>query len=199
MQNPVVTVKGRTRLARETGIGRVNLDLNALEQLFHYRQEDAAAMLGISMTSLKIACRRLGVSRWPYSRSRQTDVDLDASILEQRSSSSRSPRSASPNTPDNQSQPEEESASPAQVGNAVSTVVELVPELQAGTEVIEASHRAYNEERIDLSEAETTDEVMSSFDKKWLDWFIQSDDQSPVFVDSYLSELVPSKVEFLGY
>ena len=54
MQNHVVTVKGRTKLARETGIGRVNLDLNALEQLFNYRQEDAAAMLVHSI--LEVDC-----------------------------------------------------------------------------------------------------------------------------------------------
>ncbi|EKX49105.1 hypothetical protein GUITHDRAFT_105187 [Guillardia theta CCMP2712] len=34
------------------------------------RQEDAAKFLGISLTSLKKACRMLGIQRWPYARLR---------------------------------------------------------------------------------------------------------------------------------
>jgi len=40
--------------------------------LFHMRQADAAAKLGIAPTTLKHACRKLGVGRWPWQESRRT-------------------------------------------------------------------------------------------------------------------------------
>ncbi|EKX42776.1 hypothetical protein GUITHDRAFT_111146 [Guillardia theta CCMP2712] len=46
----------------------VSLSLQALSPLFHTPQDQAAHVLGISLTSLKSACRRLGISRWPYKR-----------------------------------------------------------------------------------------------------------------------------------
>ncbi|EKX33834.1 hypothetical protein GUITHDRAFT_119944 [Guillardia theta CCMP2712] len=46
----------------------VRVDERLLARLFDRRQEDAARILGMSLTSLKMACRRLGIKRWPYSR-----------------------------------------------------------------------------------------------------------------------------------
>ena len=48
----------------------VTLDYETLESLFDIPQPDAARELGIALTTLKHACRRLGVARWPYSRKR---------------------------------------------------------------------------------------------------------------------------------
>ena len=48
----------------------VKLDYQTLEGLFDMPQPDAARELGIALTTLKHACRRLGVPRWPYSRKR---------------------------------------------------------------------------------------------------------------------------------
>ncbi|EKX49428.1 hypothetical protein GUITHDRAFT_104957 [Guillardia theta CCMP2712] len=48
----------------------VSLTYNDIVSLFHLRQIEAAEFLGISLTSLKKACRRVGVSKWPYSRTR---------------------------------------------------------------------------------------------------------------------------------
>ncbi|EKX46335.1 hypothetical protein GUITHDRAFT_107941 [Guillardia theta CCMP2712] len=203
MQNHVVTVKGRTKLARETGIGRVNLDLNALEQLFNYRQEDAAAMLGISMTSLKIACRRLGVSRWPYSRSRQTDVEIDPSVVERRGSNSASPVSQSASSAVSQLPLFDGSASSSrqveQIHAEVSSPQSLADDDDDDSET---AHRPEAEDQSCSSarEEENSEEGMSSIDKQWLDWFIQSDDQSPVFADScHVPEFGLPQVEFLGY
>eukprot|EP00960_Hanusia_phi_P055671 763029-Hanusia_phi.AAC.1 len=56
----------------------VHLTISALQPLFNVKQEEAAAMLGLSLTSLKSACRRLGLARWPYTRPR-LDVELDVS------------------------------------------------------------------------------------------------------------------------
>ena len=43
----------------------VELDLEALRSKFDLRLSDAAKSLGISITSLKQVCRKLGVARWP--------------------------------------------------------------------------------------------------------------------------------------
>ncbi|EKX33306.1 hypothetical protein GUITHDRAFT_120520 [Guillardia theta CCMP2712] len=52
------------------------LGLNDIKNMFHMRQTEAAAFLGISLTAMKNACRRVGVSRWPYSRHRPRRVSL---------------------------------------------------------------------------------------------------------------------------
>ena len=46
----------------------ITVDLDSLKPLFHLPQPEAAKKLGISLTSLKMTCRRLGVNRWPYQR-----------------------------------------------------------------------------------------------------------------------------------
>ena len=46
----------------------VLFDRTDLEALFELPQPDAARRLGISLTTLKQACRKLGVKRWPYQR-----------------------------------------------------------------------------------------------------------------------------------
>ena len=47
-----------------------------VEELFLMRRCDAAEKLGISTTSLKQICRRLGILRWPYLRSTGTLIPL---------------------------------------------------------------------------------------------------------------------------
>ncbi|EKX37010.1 hypothetical protein GUITHDRAFT_116875 [Guillardia theta CCMP2712] len=49
----------------------VNISVETLEQLFHLRQDEAANTLGVSLTSFKLACRKLGLDRWPYLRKAQ--------------------------------------------------------------------------------------------------------------------------------
>lgn len=44
------------------------LDLATVQRKFGLPQQDAAKELGISLTSLKQVCRKLGISRWPYYR-----------------------------------------------------------------------------------------------------------------------------------
>ena len=46
----------------------VDLTAEAVTALFGMRMADAARSLGVSPTTLKIVCRRLGIERWPYSR-----------------------------------------------------------------------------------------------------------------------------------
>jgi hypothetical protein len=67
----------------------VTLDYETLESLFDMPQPDAARELGIALTTLKHACRRLGVARWPYSRKRAPPgARAHASASSQRSASS---------------------------------------------------------------------------------------------------------------
>lgn len=49
---------------------RIRLDPAKLEALFCYKESEAAKILGISLTAMKRACRRAGITKWPYSRSR---------------------------------------------------------------------------------------------------------------------------------
>jgi len=44
------------------------VNIEDLQMLFEKPQPEAAKTLGISLTTLKQVCRRLGVSRWPYRR-----------------------------------------------------------------------------------------------------------------------------------
>uniref|UniRef100_A0A7S0F1T5 RWP-RK domain-containing protein n=1 Tax=Hanusia phi TaxID=3032 RepID=A0A7S0F1T5_9CRYP len=46
----------------------ITLTERDIVSLFSLRQGDAARHLGISLTALKAACRRLGVPKWPYLR-----------------------------------------------------------------------------------------------------------------------------------
>ena len=44
------------------------LSLDSIAPLFDLPQGQAAQRLGVSITSLKVVCRKLGVGRWPYMR-----------------------------------------------------------------------------------------------------------------------------------
>mmetsp|Transcript_26310 Transcript_26310/g.86451 ORF Transcript_26310/g.86451 Transcript_26310/m.86451 type:complete len:188 (+) Transcript_26310:122-685(+) len=65
---PSVIVSPRVRGASSSSAADVKLDLQTLQPLFSMKQEVAAERLGICLTSLKSACRKLGIRRWPYSR-----------------------------------------------------------------------------------------------------------------------------------
>mmetsp|Transcript_36222 Transcript_36222/g.81562 ORF Transcript_36222/g.81562 Transcript_36222/m.81562 type:complete len:152 (+) Transcript_36222:50-505(+) len=104
----VVKVCPRAKRQRVQGADEearpVNLDLQTVEGLFRYKQAEAAKMLGISLSAMKSACRRIGISRWPYSRTRNDEgsqsrpgedsrmSDSDSTLEEQVSASSRDRR-----------------------------------------------------------------------------------------------------------
>mmetsp|Transcript_24458 Transcript_24458/g.55161 ORF Transcript_24458/g.55161 Transcript_24458/m.55161 type:complete len:140 (-) Transcript_24458:101-520(-) len=50
----------------------VTLSKKDISLLFHLKQGDAANRLGISLTALKKACRRVGIDKWPYVRATPT-------------------------------------------------------------------------------------------------------------------------------
>eukprot|EP00960_Hanusia_phi_P038793 753605-Hanusia_phi.AAC.3 len=67
-----VYVQARPRHSSDRQV--IKLDVPILSQVFHLRQPEAAQLLGVSLTSLKSACRKLGIDRWPYVRQGDEDV-----------------------------------------------------------------------------------------------------------------------------
>ncbi|EKX42650.1 hypothetical protein GUITHDRAFT_111329 [Guillardia theta CCMP2712] len=53
----------------------VYLTHDRLASFFHMRQKDAAEKLGISLSAMRSACRRLGIERWPYSKSEREEEE----------------------------------------------------------------------------------------------------------------------------
>eukprot|EP00960_Hanusia_phi_P008003 229155-Hanusia_phi.AAC.1 len=93
MVDDQVMISPRPKLACPQPLGRdVRIDADTLKSLFHLRQVKAAEHLGICLTSLKSACRKLGITRWPYIKSvglgqRMPDdqalvSDLDYNLME---------------------------------------------------------------------------------------------------------------------
>jgi hypothetical protein len=62
--------------ASNLALAPVSITLDILEQLASLSLPIAASKLGISATAMKNACRKLGISRWPYLPSRCTSRDL---------------------------------------------------------------------------------------------------------------------------
>jgi len=54
--------------APQRGRKPVSLELATVEAKFELPQPEAAKELGISLTSLKLVCRKLGLKKWPYRR-----------------------------------------------------------------------------------------------------------------------------------
>jgi hypothetical protein len=52
----------------EKGRQPLKVDLDTVYSMFGMPQAEAARLLGLSLTTLKQVCRKLGVSRWPYTR-----------------------------------------------------------------------------------------------------------------------------------
>ncbi|EKX36946.1 hypothetical protein GUITHDRAFT_116813 [Guillardia theta CCMP2712] len=60
-----------------SSFAKVHVSLSTLEPLFHLPQESAARRLGVSLTSLKAACRKIGIKRWPYRRWPEAGLEDD--------------------------------------------------------------------------------------------------------------------------
>ena len=58
----------------------VDLTAEVLAGLFGMPMADAARSYGVSPTTMKRACRRLGIGRWPYSRAGKVKVAVSASF-----------------------------------------------------------------------------------------------------------------------
>ena len=118
------------------------------------------------MTSLKIACRRLGVQRWPYSRSRNVEQREEGS-----SSHEPSDVHASGST---------DSLVAAGMDDSFS-----VEDVQLSVEVPLLSPTESNES----IEQQTCSSDEPSIDHKWVAWFLRCDDLSPVFKEEEVVRL----------
>ncbi|EKX51128.1 hypothetical protein GUITHDRAFT_103049 [Guillardia theta CCMP2712] len=66
-----VVIHSRTKSGLIRRDKAVTVSLERLKGLFGSSQESAAQSLGVSLTSFKGACRKLGLDRWPYTRGKQ--------------------------------------------------------------------------------------------------------------------------------
>eukprot|EP00960_Hanusia_phi_P049028 759321-Hanusia_phi.AAC.2 len=70
----------RRKLGEDEGPqkGRLPLviDITTLQNLYGVPLVKAAKILGISLTTLKQVCRRLGIQRWPYQKPRKVETVL---------------------------------------------------------------------------------------------------------------------------
>lgn len=73
---PTVSLMPASKTHDTHGTGLM-LSVRDIKSFFHMRQTDAASRMGISLTALKAACRRVGITRWPYSRLRGKDGGND--------------------------------------------------------------------------------------------------------------------------
>jgi len=60
----IVFPRKRNKTGPEEGV--IDLSMTSLRPLFQMRQADAAKALGIAASTLKHACRQLGIARWPW-------------------------------------------------------------------------------------------------------------------------------------
>jgi hypothetical protein len=71
----------RSRLNREDGGIGCKLTLDVLQTQFGRGLKEAAENLGMCATTLKRACRRLGVKRWPRSHAEALQVCFKVPLL----------------------------------------------------------------------------------------------------------------------
>eukprot|EP00960_Hanusia_phi_P077622 768718-Hanusia_phi.AAC.4 len=187
MAGQTVCVNARVRDGYEETTRTVNLDLDMIKNLFYLKQEDAAVQLvrilklsclvpvkmsdlfppsfgvkvlmmsGISLTSLKTACRKLGISRWPYSRTRSASLSARDSP---RASPSDHMESAMHDLEEGGSHP---SMGCIEVYGDESMVDEWMVDVEMG------SQRDFVELALSVLPKE----------QDWIDWYVRSDDSEP--------------------
>ncbi|EKX34097.1 hypothetical protein GUITHDRAFT_155840 [Guillardia theta CCMP2712] len=166
MTETVVVIRARTRHGLLRKSRSVKLDLNMISTLYNMRQEDAATTLGISLTSLKIACRRLGLKRWPNSR-----VAAGSPILVEHDNTDAGAGSSTRPLAEN--------------NHGATEPLELfddeVGDLSLLDEMDDACTGSSTESRNDTSEQpRSIDHDAVPLDENWIKWFLQCDEDGPV-------------------
>eukprot|EP00960_Hanusia_phi_P040738 754622-Hanusia_phi.AAC.3 len=176
---PSVVVAPRVRTGNSSPPSEVKLDRETLEPLFNLKQEIAAEKLGICLTSLKSACRKLGIQRWPYSRKGSAPKTAQSFL-----------RSDPPEIPDLTTTC---SASPSVYAGPSHTVSYPTFQRLDGDIGKPSAQRDYHisadepqspvhrhdctKEHIAVKSEPHSNPIL----KQWIDWFVNSDDNDPIF------------------
>eukprot|EP00960_Hanusia_phi_P040179 754287-Hanusia_phi.AAC.2 len=144
---------------------QVSLTPDVLTPLFNKPQQQAAQILGISLTSLKSACRYLGISRWPYRRGLTRHV---------------SPATDSRHSDVGSIQAYEDWVKAFMNASEDSSAARECHYLQA---VTSAAHGIHEEREVISQDAEgsqnNNDQILSErveIDEAWLSWFLNRTD-----------------------
>eukprot|EP00960_Hanusia_phi_P029838 748201-Hanusia_phi.AAC.1 len=181
MQSNVV-VRARAKAGKKPSNGKVDLNLIMLGKLYHLRQEDAARKLGISLTSLKTACRRLGLNRWPYTRAKAKE-DTETAEESPRARTKfrtaeecllsniggRLSTTATSSTAD--AAPTSSSGSSSTQSSAPKLDINTQSELELDSESSVEGVETGSEGGADTEKV--SDQIL---DKKWIEWYMSADD-----------------------
>jgi len=75
---PRVQVFPRKKAGQSTRSNPLFLSESDISSLFHMKQAEAANHLGLSVTALKNACRKLGIMKWPYQKDKTDDCETSS-------------------------------------------------------------------------------------------------------------------------
>jgi len=160
-----ITVQARRMIGSKRHTYDVKLDLQTISPLFARRQEEAAAFLGLSLTSLKAACRKLGIFRWPYTRPGYVSHGSNLAFVQHVATSHVAGEFLEPsNTSSSISSPE-------------SATVSLTPNDDADSIEVSASE---GDGGYDMEADCVSDGLL---DNKWLSWYVNCDENSPVTME----------------
>ena len=130
------------------------------------------ATQGLSLTSLKAACRKLGIFRWPYTRPGYASHGSNSSSGDDpNSSSGDSHESIAVYAPE----PTEASSS------AAVDVIENATGTEGLNEIFDGFLPAsLNDEMVAEMASSVSNEIL---DSRWLTWFINCDETSPISIE----------------
>ncbi|EKX49951.1 hypothetical protein GUITHDRAFT_104346 [Guillardia theta CCMP2712] len=193
MAEQVVTVKARIGTGKKMRIKNVELDLSKIKSLFHLRQEEAAKTLCVSLTSLKVACRRLGINRWPYER-------VFTSSASNAQPSSSKPQDSSGEGPQ-RAEAQSLMRSTSEMGDSFTmdscpsssycSPQEELEEREEASSMLEEEGKE-EEEEVEVgpcsvpSQLVTNPTCTTAIDSEWLDWYISCNDDNLIFPDCHV-------------
>mmetsp|Transcript_10094 Transcript_10094/g.23020 ORF Transcript_10094/g.23020 Transcript_10094/m.23020 type:complete len:189 (-) Transcript_10094:20-586(-) len=182
----VVTINARSRHGLLRKIKSVQIDLNLLSTMFHMRQDNAARALGVSLTSLKIACRRLGLSRWPYSAARVEASGSGESLTEGGEERETSEGTAEMLDGEDEGSSEEqitETSGSHRFGHEEDIVVKSATQDHSAVSapVLGVAVEGEDTNGNDQDPSKYMDVGDIQVNVQWLGWYMNCDDSSPVF------------------
>mmetsp|Transcript_6165 Transcript_6165/g.14232 ORF Transcript_6165/g.14232 Transcript_6165/m.14232 type:complete len:182 (+) Transcript_6165:174-719(+) len=171
-----------------------NITRQQIESLFVMKQCEAAQKLGVSLSTLKNACRRLGFEKWPYARNRKlSDPEMPDDIEATTSCPSHSPaimehgREGGNHPGDHPRAPHRTQSSGADrtnscrvlpntaIGNSAYLQYQAAQSLAFALKFPSESDPFLGEPRLSTTRLLLTDEAHQNDFHAWLEWFIATD------------------------